>query len=399
MSASQPHRLLPAALLASPEWRDACQKRDFTRIFQLVKLKAGIYPSRIATLCGMTPSRVGEIMAGRRGLAHIDVIERVADGLRIPGAMLGMLGLAHRPWEIPASAPESERSQVTGPRLAQGATATGPAAGESLDDLLPLADSQVTRSTLAALRSSVEDYWRRDDQHGGAPLRAAVVGSLTYVTQAMRHASDALGRDLRSLAAELARLAGWAYFDACQYSTARIYFSQALSLSREHEDRLFVANVLSCMSLQATYDGNPAEAMALACKAQDVTRAVGDQPLVMSMPHLREAFAHAALRDASACHRAIDRSRDPSNAHAAGRTRRPPGCAISTRPSSSSTPESPWPGLARRHGPNLSSLRDCAGKHPDSSADGSSTPSGSPAPSSSRASSATRVTAPDSHSS
>ncbi|MEE4594130.1 hypothetical protein V2J94_19930 [Streptomyces sp. DSM 41524] len=65
MSASQPHRLLPAALLASPEWQDACQKRDFTRIFQLVKLKAGIYPSRIAALCGMTPSRVGEIMAGR----------------------------------------------------------------------------------------------------------------------------------------------------------------------------------------------------------------------------------------------------------------------------------------------------------------------------------------------
>ncbi|WP_445515617.1 hypothetical protein [Streptomyces sp. NEAU-174] len=307
MSAPQPHRLLPAALLASPEWQDACQKRDFTRIFQLVKLKAGIYPSRIAALCGMTPSRVGEIMAGRRGLAHIDVIERVADGLRIPGAMLG---LAHRPWEIPASAPESERSQVTGPRLAPGATATGPAAGESLDDLLPLADSQVTRSTLAALRSSVEDYWRRDDQHGGAPLRPAVVGSLTYVTQVMRHAGDALGRDLRSLAAELARLAGWAYFDACQYSTARIYFGQALSLSREQEDRLFVANVLSCMSLHATYDGNPAEAITLACKAQDVTRAVGDQPLVMSMLHLREAFAHATLRDASACHQAIDRSRD-----------------------------------------------------------------------------------------
>ncbi|GAA0943612.1 hypothetical protein [Streptomyces rhizosphaericus] len=51
------------------------------------------------------------------------------------------------------------------------------------------------------------------------------------------------------------------------------------------------------MSLHATYDGNLAEAITLACKAQDVTRAVGDQPLVMSMLHLREAFAHATLRD------------------------------------------------------------------------------------------------------
>ncbi|MEU8351233.1 helix-turn-helix transcriptional regulator [Streptomyces sp. NPDC048845] len=70
-------------------------------MFRLVRIRAGIYPSRIAALCGMTPSRVGEIISGRRGLAHIDVIERVADGLRIPGAMLG---LAHRPWEIPAAA-------------------------------------------------------------------------------------------------------------------------------------------------------------------------------------------------------------------------------------------------------------------------------------------------------
>ncbi|MGW1016168.1 helix-turn-helix domain-containing protein [Streptomyces niveus] len=90
MARSQTHRALPAELLASAEWQEACRGRDFARIFRLVKVKAGIYPSRIAALCGMTPSRVGEIMAGRRGLAHIDVIERVADGLCIPGALLGL---------------------------------------------------------------------------------------------------------------------------------------------------------------------------------------------------------------------------------------------------------------------------------------------------------------------
>ncbi|MEU1800099.1 hypothetical protein [Streptomyces sp. NPDC019937] len=70
-----------------------------------------------------------------------------------------------------------------------------------------------------------------------------------------------------------------------------------------------MANVLSCMSLQATYDGNPLDAVALACRAQDAVRAVGDQPLVMSMLHMREAFGHAALDDAAACHEAIGRSR------------------------------------------------------------------------------------------
>lgn len=306
MPGPQPHHTLSPALLTSREWQDACRSRDFARIFRLVKLKAGIYPSRIAALCGMTPSRVGEIMAGRRTLAHIDVIERVADGLRIPGAMLG---LAHRPWEIPSP----DRVRECAPERAEPAhapTGSDPAPSDSLEDLLALADGQVTRSTLTALRSSVEDYWRRDDQHGGASLRPAIVGHLRYVTRMMRTADDALGRDLRALAAELARLAGWAYFDARQYSTARIYFTQALSLSHGQNDRLFMANVLSCMSLQATYEGNAVDAIALACKAQDAARATGDHPLVMSMLHMREAFAHAALGDSSSCHQTIDRSRD-----------------------------------------------------------------------------------------
>jgi tetratricopeptide (TPR) repeat protein len=294
-------------LLTSPEWQDACRSRDFARIFRLVKLKAGIYPSRIAALCGMTPSRVGEIMAGRRTLAHIDVIERVADGLRIPGAMLG---LAHRPWEIPSPDRVRERAPEREPEPAHAPTTSGSAPNNSLDDLLALADGRVTRSTLTALRSSVEDYWRRDDQHGGASLHPAIVGHLRYVTQMMSTPDHPLTRDLRSLAAELARLAGWAYFDARQYSTARIYFTQALSLAHGQNDRLFMANVLSCMSLQATYEGNAVDATALACKAQDTARAAGDQPLVMSMLHMREAFAHATLRDESSCHQAIDRSRD-----------------------------------------------------------------------------------------
>ncbi|WP_455361886.1 helix-turn-helix domain-containing protein [Streptomyces sp. SYSU K21746] len=304
MSGPPPHRGLPHELLANPEWQKACRQRDFTRIFRLVKTKAGIYPSRVAALCGMTPSRVGEIMAGRRSLAHIDVIERVADGLRIPGALLG---LAHRPWEIPAPARVREQIPATEPTQEPE---TEPAANDALDDLMALADGQVTRSTLTALQSSVEDYWRRDDQHGGASLRPAVVGHLRYVTQLMRTSDAALRRDLQSLAAELARLAGWAYFDARQYSTARTYFTQALQLSHGQGDGLFMANVLSCMSLQATYDGNTSDAVALACKAQDTARSAGDQPLVMSMLHMREAFAHATLRDAASCHQAIDRSRD-----------------------------------------------------------------------------------------
>ncbi|MFI0982477.1 helix-turn-helix domain-containing protein [Streptomyces sp. NPDC021093] len=308
MPRSPVHRALPPELLASAEWQDACRRRDFARVFRLVKVKAGIYPSRIAALCGMTPSRVGEIMAGRRSLAHIDVIERVADGLRIPGAMLG---LAHRPWEIPATTHTEVRvPKPAHPVRPEKPQPAEPAEAEQLDDLLALVDGRATRSTLVALRSTVEDYWRRDNEHGGATLRPAVVGHLRYVSRLLDSAEGGLRDDLQTVAAELARLSGWAYFDARQYSTARTYFTQALKLAHAHGDRLFMANVLSCMSLLATYDGNPNDAVTLACRAQDAARAASEHPLVMSMLNLREAFAHATLRDAHACHQAVDRSRD-----------------------------------------------------------------------------------------
>ncbi|PLW64837.1 hypothetical protein GQS52_15380 [Streptomyces sp. SCUT-3] len=297
-------RELPVALLQDPEMVEACRTRDFGKVFALVRRKAGIYPSRIAALCELTPSRVGEVMAGQRRLLHIDVIERVSDGLRIPGAMLG---LAQRPWEAPVrSAPTGHDSfRGTFPVPPRGHTWSA-----ELDEILNHADDgPVTRSALVAVQSCIEDYWRRDDEHGGASLRPAVVGHLRHVRNlAARTTSESLRSGLERIAAELARLAGWAYFDSCQYSTARSYFTQSLHLAQEVGDRQFVANVLSCMSLLATYEGDARQATALACAAQDIVRGTGSSLLIMAMLHMREAFAQAALQDAAACHRAVDRS-------------------------------------------------------------------------------------------
>ena len=282
----------------------ACRVRDFSTIFTLVGRKAGIYPSRIAALCGLTPSRVGEIITGKRQLAHIDVIERVCDGLRIPGAMVG---LAPRPWELPA---------LTAPEPVPGAAvpAPAPAAPEPAADLAEVLHSidseRVTHSTLTALQSAIEGYWRQDDAHGGAVLRPAVVGQLQYTQQLVKRSrTPEIRAGLQTLAAELSRLAGWAYFDAQQFSTARSYFTQALHLAQTSGDRSFTANVLSCMSLQATYENDPAEAAQLACAAQDIARNTPSNALVMAMLHMREAFAQATLKDAASCHRAIAQSR------------------------------------------------------------------------------------------
>ncbi|NEE21832.1 hypothetical protein G3M58_87145, partial [Streptomyces sp. SID7499] len=77
MSVSSRPKELPVSLLTDPVMIEACQARDFGRIFRLVKARAGIYPSMIARRCDLTPSRVGEVIAGRRQLLHMDVIERI----------------------------------------------------------------------------------------------------------------------------------------------------------------------------------------------------------------------------------------------------------------------------------------------------------------------------------
>ncbi|WP_432094040.1 hypothetical protein [Streptomyces sp. bgisy100] len=305
---------LPVSLLTAPVMIEACQVRDFGRIFQLVKARAGIYPSMIARRCDLTPSRVGEVIAGRRQLLHMDVIERIADGLRIPGHMLG---LARRAWETPQNLTVAPRAPTEKPARVEEQLAAG-LPGADVDSILALAaERDLSPSTLDALRSSIADYWRRDDEHGGETLRPAVVGQLRYVVDLLKEQRHTPMRNgLHGIAAELARLTGWTYFDARQYNQARAYFTEALGMAKAMEDRQFMANVLACMSLQATYQDKPGDALALVTAAQDQARAAaGATPRVLAMLAMREAFAHATLGNQSGTHSAI------SEAHAQfGRT-------------------------------------------------------------------------------
>ncbi|BAJ29929.1 MULTISPECIES: hypothetical protein [Kitasatospora] len=295
-------RGLPGRLLAEPEMITACAARDFARIFQLAKSRGGYHPSRIARACELTPSRVGEVISGKRKITNMTVIERIADGLRIPGHMLG---LAVRSWERPAVPVQRPVPTARTPKETRPVDAALP--GSELDSILAIAaGTKVTPTVLRSLQASIEDYWRRDDEHGGEALRPAVIGQLRYVTDILRDTADPnYRRSLHGIAAELARLTGWTYFDARQYSTARSYFTQSLRLAREIDDRPFIANVLACLSLQATYQDQPRDAIALVRAAQDSARLDGGTPRLMAMLSIREAFGHASARDHEATHQAI----------------------------------------------------------------------------------------------
>ncbi|GAA3777981.1 hypothetical protein GCM10022206_16140 [Streptomyces chiangmaiensis] len=87
-----------------------------------------------------------------------------------------------------------------------------------------------------------------------------------------------------------------------------------------------MANVLACMSLQATYQDKPADALAYVSAAQDEAHTTpGTTPRVRSMLAMREAFAQATLGNRTATHAAITEAHhqferiQPSDAECLGR--------------------------------------------------------------------------------
>jgi hypothetical protein len=101
MARYRPPDFLPPDVLARPDFRAACADRDLGAIFAIAAQRGGrgFTRSHIARRCEMGVSRVIDYIEGRTQAEKMDLVERVSDGLHIPGAMLGM---SPRDWEEPA---------------------------------------------------------------------------------------------------------------------------------------------------------------------------------------------------------------------------------------------------------------------------------------------------------
>ncbi|GAA2047305.1 hypothetical protein GCM10009839_60400 [Catenulispora yoronensis] len=86
---------IPEALITRPEFIAACTAHDIGAVFALAE-RYGLSRSAISRMTEIKTDHVREIINGRRLIESFAVYERIADGLGIPGAMLG---LAPRPWE------------------------------------------------------------------------------------------------------------------------------------------------------------------------------------------------------------------------------------------------------------------------------------------------------------
>ncbi|MFF3855733.1 transcriptional regulator [Micromonospora sp. NPDC002575] len=168
-----------------------------------------------------------------------------------------------------------------------------------------LRGGQVTTDLVERMEEGLPRLRYLEATRGGDRARTLIHAELGMVVDVLDRSAytTAVGRRLYALAAELGRMAGWASFDAGLHAAAQRYWLSALHAAHAADDRLLGANILKSMSLQCYDFDRPREALELARSAHEGAR--GATPRAAAMLALREARAHAAIGDATACERLL----------------------------------------------------------------------------------------------
>ncbi|MEU8349395.1 helix-turn-helix domain-containing protein, partial [Streptomyces sp. NPDC048845] len=332
--------LLPADVLDREDVRRALAEHDFASAFALFKKWGGLSQNRIAAACRLTPGKVSTIISGQQQVTSFEVMARVADGLRIPG---NLMGLASRPWECddrppdhrstppgtpsmdevpwqPAStvdlATRLTRSDLVMDRRAvahalAATTVTGAALLDSLEGWLQPAAPVPKRGhgrlgirEIEQLEETARAFRRWDHQYGGGLRSKAVLGQLNEVAAALdEHQAPSVEQRLYVVMAQLAGTAATMAWDSGLQRRAQDYYRLALRSAHAGGDVLFGANVLAGMARQMLYRDRPQDALELVRLAQDGARSVMT-PRVRAMLHTREAWALSAMGRIAAFRRA-----------------------------------------------------------------------------------------------
>lgn len=167
------------------------------------------------------------------------------------------------------------------------------------------------------LRASVNELYAKDQHFGGAALAGAALGQYRLVRQMLDEADyDAsIGRQLMSIAGELAVCVGWLSYDGDEQARSRKLYSDAFLLANQAGDTGLTVRAIEKMSLQSTQLANKRssrgfarEAVRLSTRAIELARHDAS-PRLHALLAGREAIAHAAAGDRNGFDTAIIRAK------------------------------------------------------------------------------------------
>ncbi|MFC9686454.1 hypothetical protein, partial [Streptomyces sp. NPDC056948] len=276
---------MPHHLLDDPAFVRALRERDFTVVFALVHA-AGVSFNRIAEACALKAERVSQIARGTGSVTALATVERIAVGLRIPGAFLG---LAAQPWEDTAvlstesrhgDDPMKRRNLLRG-ALAAGLTAPALAAlTAARTDVDQTLSPDAPPQDLADLEAAAESYGY--GYHGQAPTRvlADLVTDFTTLRPMLAVPQPAPVRaKLCRTAGQMAGMTAIVLHDLGSRQQSRAWFATAARAAAESDDNQLYAWVRAREAMVPLNYGAPKTAADIADQAR---RAAGTRPTVAS---------------------------------------------------------------------------------------------------------------------
>jgi transcriptional regulator with XRE-family HTH domain len=244
--------------------RAALAARDIGTLYRLLG-RVGVSQRQIAQLTGQSQSEVCEILKGRK-VRDVWVLERIADGLGIPRARMGLSYGEQGP--DPSSVEQEVDEEVKRRALlaATSAAALGhvvPGPGEPIKLALPTGESLPSRlgmSHVHEVRAVIDRLVGVQRYYGG---QAGLFGAAVrlYTRWMAVPAPEAIKARLGAVLAELHTEAGWCCYDEGLDGTG--YFTRALPLAHKAGDTYGITYAAWTAGATLVRNGHPNDALKL----------------------------------------------------------------------------------------------------------------------------------------
>lgn len=308
MGRVRPPDHVPRAILQRPEFIDACERRDLGTLFSLIMRWGGPgwTASHIGRRCALGLSQIADYRSGRRRATSVEVWERVADGLHIPGQLLQ---LGERPWESEDDPVDRRAFMRVGTGVAAvGLTGSAPQPTQTTGAPLVSGQSKLERD-IARLR-------RLDARVSGRELYDLYSPLVDQIRTAISAGSSPATRTrLLQLYAEHAQQTGWAAFDAGMHQEAARLYKNSWQAARDIANQELAANALALRAYQKVstgHDGVELTQRSLAMAEQ------GARPAVLALLYQRGSWTMAVAGKADETERLLGLAADVLDPEADG---------------------------------------------------------------------------------
>jgi transcriptional regulator with XRE-family HTH domain len=315
----------PAWLWDSSPWRDALARADLPAAVAVFRAASGLSQHQLAAITGWSQGTVSFFESGQRETLY-DIREflRFADAVDIPREALLPLVVGRADAALPddwyaqvtlADVGVLEEPGVDVDRRTFGGLAAGAAASVMLPEIS--VPSRVTASHVRYLQTCVDRLYSRDLAIGGAALLKQAFQQWRRARRMLDESdySEAVGRDLLLVTADLAECAGWLAADGANRRLALSMYGEASLLAGNAGDPIRSVVALARMSGTCAYMAHLSGGTAPARESLRLAAQAAEQGRYLPFPRLhaqialRHASAASVLGDEQAFRTAIMRAR------------------------------------------------------------------------------------------